>query len=818
MLRNYLKIAVRNLFKEKLYSSINLVGLSVGMAVAVLIMLYVREEWSFDQFHSKSDRIYRTWVKEHYEGELFFNTSTPFILGRELEANFPEVEAVARYFPINELVKNGEFSDQENIHLVSPDFLHVFDFELLHGGDSKTVIADLNSVVLTPEVARKYFGYDAPIGEALSIQVSGAWQEFQVAGIVEKAPSNSSIQYDMMIAFGHVKNLASERARNSWTNVNPETYVLLQEGAEIEALDAKVKPYIDQQVAKLYEPGEYIVGFQPLADIHLNNDIPLGYAAVSDGRYPYILSAIALLILLLAAINFVTLSVGRSVSRAKEVGVRKVSGATRLQLMQQFWSEAIVLSFLAMGLGLLITELLLPIFNELADKQLVFQYSWQNIGFLAGLVLFLGLASGIYPALVISGFSPINALKDMVNRLGTGKHLVLRSLVGAQFVLSIGLIVCTFIMQGQMRFLQQKNLGYDKEQMLVLPYSATPTMEKGFVDIYEEGLQKAELLQQELRDNSNVLGLATSTHTFGTPGWMQLGYTDPASQKFRQFFFNAVDYNYIPTLGVELVDGRNFSEAIGTDATSAVIMNETMAQLYGLENGIGQQLPKPFEQFELIGIAKDFNFASLHTEVEPLIMGIAPTGVMEFCSDLSYNDTPTPKMTIKIAGNDVQRTIKSIQEAWKTVAPDQPFDFTFVDQALDNQYRAEDRLSQILTLATMLAIFIACLGLFGIATLTTARRIKEIGIRKVLGASAFDIVVLLNKNFAWMVLAASLIAAPLSYYFMQEWLTDFAYQISINPLIFVLATVLALVVAWLAVSYHSLRAALSNPVKALKYE
>lgn len=817
MLRNYLKIALRNLFKEKLYSSINLIGLSVGVAVAALIMLYAKEEWSFDKFHSNSDRIYRNWVKEHYEGELFFNVSTPFILGRELEANFPEIEAVTRYMPINDLVQKDEFSDQENIHLVSPDFLKVFDFKLLQG-NPRQVFSDLNSVVLTEEMANKYFGFDAPVGESLSIQVSGTWQEFQVAGIIEEAPSNSSLQYDILIAFDHVKTFVSERARNSWTNVNPETYVLLQEGADIKALEAKVATFIDEKVSRIYEPGEYIVGFQPLEDVHLNTDIPLGYASVSDGRYPYILSAIAILILLLAAINFVTLAVGRSVSRAKEVGVRKVSGATRIQLMLQFWSEALVLSLVAMGLGLLVTELLLPLFNQLADKQLVFQYNWENIGFLLTLVVVLGLISGIYPALVISGFSPINALKDVVTKLGTGKHVVLRGLVGAQFVLSIGLITCTFIMQGQMRFLQQKNLGYNKEQMLVLPYSASPSVERGISAIFEEGLQTAEIFRQELIGNAGVLGLTTSAHAFGTQGWLQVGYTDPASQKYRGFFLNRVDYHYIPTMDIALKSGRNFSEAIGTDANTAVIINETMAKQYGLEDGVGQQLPKPFEAFELIGIVKDFNFTSLHTEVEPLVMAVNPSGIYDQISDASYNDTPTPKMTIKIAGNNIPATIKSVQEAWEKVAPDQSFDFTFVDQALDNQYRAEDRLSQILTMATILAIFIACLGLFGIATLTIARRTKEIGIRKVLGASAFNIVILLNKNFAGIVILASLIATPLSYYFMKEWLTDFAYQVSINPLIFLLATVVALVIAWLAVSYHSLRAAMSNPVKALKYE
>ena len=817
MLKNYFKIAWRNLWKEKRYSFINIFGLSVGMAVAILMMLFVRDEWSFDQFHSKSDRTYRAWVKEHYEGELFFNTVTPFVLGRELQDNFPEIEKVARYFVINELVRNGEFSDQENIHLASPEMLEVFDFPLLEG-NPRTALSGMNSVVITPEMAKKYFNQTAPIGETLTIQVSGEWQQFQVTGVIAEAPANSSIQYDLLVPFNFVKNLVPEQGLNSWTIVYPETYVLLKEGADLAVLEQKVAPFIDQQVANIYESGEYVVGFQPLADIHLNNDFPVGYVPVSDRRYPYILSGIALLILLLAGINFVTLAVGRSVSRAKEVGVRKVNGATRLQLMQQFWSEAILVTLIAMAGGILLAELLLPTFNQLANKQLVFSYNLPNTGFLISLALSLGLLAGIYPALVASGFSPIKTIRGTVSKLGQQKHLVLRTLVGLQFALSIILIACTFIMQQQMGYLQNKNLGFDQEQMLILPYNAAPSPERGLVEIHQEAEQKLELLRPELAGNSSIKKITSSNHTFGTLGWMSFGYTDPLSQKYRNFFYNSVDYNYIETMGITLREGRAFSREIGTDATSAVLLNETMAQEMNMIGKVGEQLPAPFETFQLIGITEDFNFSSLHNPVEPLLMAIDPISVRRHVSDVSSVDSPIPKITFKISGENVPETISAIQTAWKKVAPDQPFNFTFMDEALQLQYESESRLSLLIAIASMLAILIACLGLFGIATLTTARRTKEIGVRKVLGASVTDIVLLLNMRFSWIVLLANLIAIPITYIFMKKWLADFAYQVTINPLLFVGAAIVALLLAWLAVSYHSLKAARGNPVRALRYE
>lgn len=817
MIRNYLKIAWRHLVRERLYSVINIIGLSVGAAVVLLIFLYVKEEWTFDRFHTKHDRIYRVWVKEHVPGNVFFNTVTPFILGPELAGGIPEVEQVVQYFTFSEKVEQGEFSDQERIHVISPSVFQVFDFPLLEGNPA-TALSGARQVVLTPAMAEKYFGKEPAVGRSVSIMLGGKPEAFTVSGIIAPAPANSSIQFDWLIPWENVRTLASEQGLTSWTNVTPETYVLLRQGVTPADIQDKVAALLDGKVADIYEPGEYQAGFQPLTDIHLDNDFPVGIVPVSDWRYPYILSVIGALIILLAGINFVTLAVGRSVNRAKEVGVRKVTGAARLQLMVQFWSEALLLAVIAVGLGVLLAEVSLPAFNQLADKQLAFHYRPAELTAIGGLALLLGLLAGIYPAFVLSGFSPIRALRGAFSATGVEKHVVLRWLVGFQFVLSIGLIICTLIMRQQLTFLQNKNLGYNKDQIIVLPYSAAAGPDKGLSEILEEGRQKAELLREALNGRPGFAGLSVATHTVGTPGWTQVGYTDPATEQFRKFRLLGVDYHFFDLMQIPMASGRAFSEKIGTDRTGGAIVNRAFARAYGLGNSVGQPLPKPFEAYTLIGITPDFNYASLHSAVEPLMMVLDPVAILRLCSDVNFNDLPTPKLAIKLSAGEVGSAVNLVRQTWSRVAPDQSFDPYFLEDTINRQYRAEQRLAQLLSIAMLLAIFIACLGLFGIATLSTARRTKEIGIRKVMGASVTDIVWLLNRSVTRLVLATTLLATPLAWYVMQRWLGDFAYRIHLHPLVFLAAGAGALAIAWLAVSYQSLRAARANPVESLRSE
>ncbi|MEZ4988829.1 MAG: ABC transporter permease [Saprospiraceae bacterium] len=817
MLKNYFKIAIRNLLKERMYAGINIFGLSVGVAVVIMLSLYVRDEWSFDLFHEKIDRIHRVWVKEHVENELYFNTVTPFILGDELAANFPEVEAMTRYLTVNDLVQKGDFSGQETVHLVSPNFFQVFDFPWQQG-NAQRFGSDLHEVVLTPTSAEKYFGTTDVLGQSLSIRMGGEWQEFEVGGIIDAAPKNSSIQYDLIIPFDNAKALVSERGRQSWTNVFPETYVLLGEGVDADDFTERLAPYIDQQVARIYEPGEYQVGFQPMRDIHLNNEYPGGYAPVSDSRYPYILSGIAGLILILAGINFVTLALGRSVNRAQEVGVRKVTGARRWQLMTQFWSEAILVSLISTGVGILLAEVCLPLFSELADKDLTIPYSLSFFLTLLGLALGIGLLAGIYPALVISGYQPLRAIRGSIGKLGQDKHLVLRGLVGFQFTLSVVLIICTFIMQSQMKFIQNKNLGFDQEQVLVLPYSEAPSNNKGLSSVYADGQRAGELLRNELSGDPLIQGVSVSSHTFGTPGWTQIGYSDANTQQIKFFRLLNVDERFLDVLDIKIAVGRSFDRDITTDLESGVLINKTMAGYLGMTNPVGQMLPKPFDQFRIIGVTDDFNFSTLHSPVEPLLISMNFIDIMRAAPDLSYADSPTAKINIKISGSEINQAVNTIEKAWQKVAPDQPFDFHFMDEAVDLQYTSERRLSRIITSGSLLAIFIACLGLFGIATLTVGQRRKEIGIRKVMGASVLSIFMLLNKRLTIMVGIATLIAVPVAYWLMQQWLNDFAFRVGVSPVWFVLSALIAVGVAWLAVSYQSIRAARVNPIESLRSE
>lgn len=811
MLQNYFKIAWRNLVKGKLFSIINLTGLSIGTTVVIMLLLFVKNEWSFDKFHSNSDRIYRTWVKEHYKGELIFNSVTPLLLGQELKDNFPEVRETARYLNINGLVKNGTFTEEEEVFYVDPAFLKIFDFPLVKG-KKESVLSDLNQVVITEEIGQKYFGDNTPIGQNLSLQIGGEWKDFLISGVIEKAPINSGIQFDILLPFGNTNVFFGEGAQRCWTCVFGETYVLIDQKTNIEDLSAKIAPFIDEKVQDSYKPGEYIVGLQPLTDIHLNKEIPVGIVSVSDSRYPYILASVALLILLLACINFTTLSVGRSITRAKEVGVRKVTGATNWQLRMQFWSEAILTSMVALIIGVVLAQLLLPLFNSLTSSQLALQNSFENLGLFLGLGLLIGLISGAYPAMILSRFSPIQAMRNVFSSKGHDKHLLLRGLVGFQFVLSIFLIICTFGMQKQMQFLQDKNLGFSDDQTVIVPFNGS---DQGFSQTWEEAHQLKERLRNELGAGKGVKNIVSSSHTFGTQGWLQFGYADQQTDRFRQFYAQQIDEEYIDIMDIKIVEGRNFSKEITTDS-KGIIINETFANKWELENPIGATLPEPWQEFQIVGVAKDFHFESLHTPVEPLVMVTDIVALNRLTPDRNATDSPIPKFSFKIDGENLPATLGNIERAFKKTSPESVFSYTFMDENIGRQYESEQLLSRILSVATALAIFIACLGLFGIATLTIAQRTKEIGVRKVLGASSSNIILMLNKNFTIMVLVATFVSAPIAWFFMKEWLADFAFRTDLNIWLFIFSGLCTLLIAWISVGYQSLKAAMANPVKSLR--
>lgn len=811
MIRNYLKITLRNLARTKLYSAINVIGLSIGVTTVILLMLFVKDEWSFDRFHQNHDRIYRTWVKEHFQGEIFFNSISPYVLGEELKDNFPAFESVVRYMTLGSQVKKADFSEQEEIHIVENGFFEMFDFPVLKGKVDE-MLSGVHQVVLTEEMGLKYFNDPSPMGQLVQLQINGDWTDFTVSGIVEKAPSNSSIQFDFIIPLENMKEVTSEGGRTSWTIVNVETYVMTKPGVDIDLLSEEVAPFIDNRVADIYEAGEYVVGFQPILDIHLNKEVPVGIVSVSDARYPRILGWVALLILLLGAINFTTLAVGRSVNRAKEVGVRKVNGATRRQLIGQFFSESIFVSIVSVLIGAVLARILLPFFNQIAEKNLAFHLSLENILLLAALALITGIISGIYPAMVQSGFKPIRSLRGKPSKSGSQKHWVLKGLVISQFVLSSVLIVCTLIMGQQLGFLQSQNLGFEKEHQLIIPFTQSGD---GLADEIENGKQIAQRLRNELGSNTDFSGFAVSTHTFGAPGWSEIGYSEEGSEQYSKFNANEVDEEFVPLYQLNIKEGRNFSNDMNGSG-KYVIVNEAYQKSFDVH--VGEPMQSPFKEYTVLGIMEDFHFESLHNRISPLVLTNDLVGLIRTGSDYSFEDFPNPKVSAKIVGSNIPAAVSSLKDEWERIAPEQPFEFSFVDDRIDRQYRSEARLSFILRIATGLAILIACMGLFGIASLSISQRTKEIGVRKVLGASSRVIFGMLSKEFIILAVVALLVASPIALYLMREWLQDFAYSIGVKWWVFVIAGGLLILITLLTVSYQSIRAAVQNPADSLRTE
>jgi len=805
MLKNYLKIAFRTLWKDKLHAFINIFGLSIGLACCLLIMLFVRNEWSFDRFHTNADRLYRAWVLENYgENQRFYNTVTPVPLGPTMASTFPEVEQAIRYMQFTDQVRRGEVVFNETISLADPAFFEVFDFPLVRG-DAARALAERNSVVLTERMATRYFGTADPVGQTLTMLSEDAMQDFVVTAVAEDVPPNSSIQFDLLLPFSVTESLMSERARQSWFNVSHETYVLLAENVAAATLEAKLPEMVTQVLGDRVEPGQYTVGIQPMPDIHLNPDFPTGIAPVSDPAYAYILFGIALLVLALACINFMTLSIGRSTSRAREVGVRKVVGAGRRQVRYQFWGEALLTSGLSLFFGIVLAEMLLPVFNTFADRTLTLTFDPATVLFLLGLLLLIGLVAGSYPAVVLARFRPADVLKGSLHVRGD-RSLLRRGLVVFQFAISIMLITCTLLMGQQMRFLQTKNLGFDKEQVVVIPTEQP----------LEEGQRLTDLFREAVSDNPNVVAVTRASHTFGEGGWMTIGY-HADDDTYRDFTLNVIDEDYVSTLSMEIIAGRDFDRAIPADRNQAILVNEALVAEYGWADPIGQHLPGSFLDHEIIGVVKDFNFASLHTAVEPLVLTLNRDIIFEGASDVNSGST-APKISVRIRPDDLPGTLAMLKRIWETLAPDLPFRYDFLDQAVGSQYRQDERFGQMVGIATLLAILIACLGLFGLAALTVARRTKEIGVRKILGASAGGLVVLVSRDFVKLILAAFVLAAPVAYVVIDYWLQDFAYRIEISWWIFLLAGLAALGVALLTVSYQSIKAALANPVKSLRYE
>jgi len=823
MTRNNFKVAARMLWRQKVNTIMNVGGIAIGIACFMLIALYARQELTFDTYHEKKDDIYRAWVKEVYsDGRVFFNTFTPLPLGTTLKENIPAIEEFVMRAQRQTLVGRGEARIADVFDIGTPNFFEVFDFPI-KTGNATAPLGNRTDIVLTESYAQKYFGQDEAVGQTLSLEIGSEIRDFVVSAVAKDPPLNTGLQWNMMISYENKDILYSQRALTSgWFNISAETYILMKEGTNPANLNDQTREMVKSILAgsNAFDgaPVEdhYLIGFQELTDIHLNNEVPVALAAVGNPDYVYILSAIGLLVMIIACVNYTTLSIGQSFKRSKEVGVRKAIGAKAGGLMWQYLSESVLIAFISMVLGVVLTVILLPVFNELAETSLQMPWNTEGVLFILALTGIIGLVSGAYPALVLSRFKAINVLRS-AGLSGAGKQWTRRSMVVFQFLLTVFLISSTLIMRKQMTFLQEMDLGYTSDAMVSVPLYAKEGSGRTSEQI-STAMENGESLIGELAMNPQLSDFAMGSHVFGTPGWVQLGF-DANTGNYLTFNLLVVDANYLEAFDIAMKEGVGFDENLEVHKTQGVILNATAAAYFGFENPIGAKLPgDEFGEHRVIGVVEDFNFESLHSKVEPLVIVQNPVPIFQGINDANSGDSIIPKLVFKFKGANLTAVNSILAPAWTKIFPDEELNFNFVEERLQNQYQSEARVNKIVTIATVLSIAIASLGLLGLTLLVVNSKIKEIGIRKVLGASPGLIFKLLFKGFSIQLLVAIVLSIPATWYLMNGWLDDFAYRTNIGADMFLLSSMLALAIMLLVVSYHVVKASRANPVSSLRVE
>jgi len=808
MFRNYIKIALRNIRRQKAHSFITVAGLSIGIACSILIFLFITNEFSYDKFHSKADRLYRVWQKEYNPNrETLMSSETPFPLAGVLKESFPEVVDVVRFLFTHIVVKVNNVSFPESVMLADPGFFRMFTFPILKGNPDEP-LHDLNSIVITKETADKYFSGSEAVGQKMTLQLQEEEMDFTVSAVTEEIPGNSSINFSMVIPFENGKSIFGERIFHAWGNVAPQTFLLLRNNINVTELTGKFdfisknhyQPYMGEDWRS-----EYFL--QPITDIHLNTDVPGRMIAPSNPMYSYILLAIGIFILFIASVNFMTLSLSMSAGRAKEVGVRKVMGAFGKQLARQYMSEAIFISYISMIFGILLARILLPEFNELSGKNLAMNFNLQLIALLFFLPVMIGLCSGSYPAIVLSRFQPSNLLKSSMKL--SAKNLLSKILTVIQFALSIIMIFITIVITMQFRYISNKNLGYNNEGIVFIKSHSTPSRAKSDFEVYKN----------EIISSNMVVKVSAALNQFGIY-WTKVGFNEQTGA-FREFFLNVVDYDYIKTLGIVLVSGRDFSREITTDENNAIIVNEAFLDYFGWDTPYDKKLPgRHFNPHSFIGVVRNFNFSSLHSVIRPLALVLNNRQpVWSGINDVvGGNSGGLGFIIVRIKTENVKASMDFLKKEWESLFPERPFDYNFLDDMLLNQYTEEQRWNKIINYSSLLAILIACLGLYGLSSFIIEQKTKEIGIRKILGAPVERILTLLAGEFILLTVFAFIIAWPVAWFTAHKWLQNFAYHIHINIFIFLASGMLVLLIILLTIGYRSIRAATANPVDSLKYE
>jgi putative ABC transport system permease protein len=787
MFKNYILVTVRNLKKNSTYSVLNIIGLAVGMAAFILIMLYVQYELGFDRYHENADRIYRV-IRE---GRAF----TPAPLGPELKEKIPEVEAAARFIRSSNTLVSYEQNHylEEEFYWADPAMFDIFSIPFV-SGDPRTALKEPFAIVLSQKTAKKYFGDADPMGKTLTVSEK---YQLKVTGVFVNMPAHSHFIIDVVVPYETYFRVTSNDI-TGWRSNFSYTYFLLQEGAEPQEAEDKIHPFIVIPLLKaagIKEPYPKYFFIQPMTDIHLHSHLEQEIGVNNDMKYILLFSSVAFLIMFIACVNYMNLATARSLRRGKEVGLRKVVGAKRGQLIAQFLGESVVMAVLAMTFSLIIVIATLPAFNNLVQRHLRLDL-FQNPQLFSGLVLttlFVGLLSGSYPAVRISGFKPITVMKGTFSKSLKGSSLR-NVLVLVQFAITIFLIVCTIAVREQLKFIKTMDTGYAREHIITLP------VRTGSVR------QNIQSIKTALLQSSDIIAVSTSgclpnnIDTFTSRDWTGRNPDEPIP-----IYYNTSDYDFVDLFGIQIVQGRNFSRDFPSDEKGAFLVNETAVKIAGWEDPIGRKFTHwSGQNGEIVGVMKDFHLHSLHRPIAPLYI---------FLDNRNFSN-----MAIKIRTANIPASINYVERIMKKFSPSFPFSYSFFDDVFERAYFTEQRMGRFFGAFAILGIFIACLGLLGLAVFAAEQRTKEIGIRKVLGASDSNIFLLLSKDFMRWVLLANIIAWPLAYFAMNSWLQNFAYRIQIGIVAFLISGGTALLIAYLTVSYQSIKSARADPVDSLRYE
>ncbi|MFC2084223.1 ABC transporter permease [Bacteroidota bacterium] len=790
MIFNYLKIALRNIRKYKVYSVLNIAGLALGISCCIFILLWVQDELSFDRFNENADNLYRVEEDQYYSGETYHVNVTPFPVAPVFIDEIPEISNAARITWHGILLKFEDKSFYEtDVVAVDPSYLEMFTIDFIRGNKS-TVLDDPYSIIINEEIAEKYFGETDPIGKVVSINNE---YDFRVTGVFKKMPHNTTYNFEIGFQFEFLKEFG--RWNEGWGSNSIYTFVQLFPGSNISSVNEKMT-----NLLRLNEPEsttDYLLA--PITGLHLYSY--WGYGKPTGAiQYVYIFSIIAIFVLIIACINFMNLATAKSSNRAKEIGMRKVVGARRLNLINQFFGESLLLAFLGLFFALIIVILLFSEFKDFTGKELNLNILIDPKIILGLLIITLitGILAGSYPALYLSSFRPVNVLKNVL-KIGTRNTLFRRILVVFQFSLSVFLIIGTIIIYNQLVFMRNKSLGYDKEQLL-------------YIRLRGDLTNSYQTIRNSLKRTAGVINVSGSNHRphqiGSNSGGAEWDGKDP--EQTVLIGTNYVDFNYTKTMGVDIIEGRGFSEEfpadVAIDSTGNFLVNEEVVKIMDRDykSAIGARFKFMGIEGKIIGIMRNFHYNSVRTKIEPLAMIVNP-------DQLYY-------LAVRIAPGDISSTLDNIKNTWKDIIPNFPLEYRFVEEDFERYYTSEQRMVKLLRTFSILAIIIACLGLFGLASFTAEQKTKEIGIRKTLGASEYNLIYLLCREFLGLVIIAAIISFPVSYFLLEQWLENFAYRIELGVFTFLLSGLMALVIALLTVGYQAVKAAFANPIDALRYE